>query len=126
MALYDDWNCLVEMMTGQISGPEVIGGLSAICLNYEEAPILSGADLDAIDQFGWDISGPEAYPLVYRAKPGTDLETPTADEFLWLEVVLRTLPTFVRSNKKTGTLTDKQTGHSYKLRYSRIPPDALR
>lgn len=127
LALYDDWNCLIEMMTGQMTtGPEVIGTLSAMCLNYEEAPILSGEDLDAIDQFGWDIPTPEAYPLVYRAKLGTNLETPTADEFLWLEAVLRTLPTFIRSDKKTGTLTAKQLGQSCKLRYSRVPPDACR
>ncbi len=126
LALYDDWQSLVGMMTGQIDGPDVMSHVSCVCFNYEESQVMAGADLDGIEQFGWPIAAPEAYPLVYRTKPGTELHTPPAEEFRWLEAILRTLPDFIKSGKPTGNAIAELSDGTCEVTLTRLGPADIR
>lgn len=126
LALYDDWQSLVGMMTGQIAGPDVMANVSCVCFNYEESPFMAGADLDAIEQFGWPIAAPEAYPLLYRTKPVSELHTPSAEDFRWLETVLRTLPDFIKSGKPTGQAIAELSDGACEVTLTRLGPADIR
>lgn len=126
LALYDNWQSLVGMMTGMIGGPDVVSSVSCVCFNFEEPNVLSGADLDAIEQFGWPIPTSAAYPLVYRTKPGSELHTPPTSEFRWLETILRTLPDFIASGQTTGTSLAELHDGACEIKLTKLKPQDLR
>ncbi len=68
---------------------------------YESAEMVPPDDLDAIEQYGWPVAGPNAYPV-----PGTytdeEFERPNAQELVIYEALLRAIPPFVG-----GLLPDK-------------------
>ena len=45
-------------------------------------------DLDAIEQFGWPVATPEAYPAALRIRPGPSIDTPPAPEVRFLTAAL--------------------------------------
>ncbi|MBM4077624.1 MAG: hypothetical protein FJ267_18510 [Planctomycetes bacterium] len=109
LAFYEDWHSLHGMLTGEIDGltADFTTKVSCICLSFDEASVLAGADLDAIEQFEWPIAAPEAYPLLYRIKPNVGIHTPSTGDLKLLESVLRTLPDFIRSGKPDGSVLAK-------------------
>ena len=70
LALYEDPAALKAMIAGNASEAENARGMSAISLMFSEAFNLSTQDLDAAEKLGWQVAGPEAYPLVIRINPG--------------------------------------------------------
>ena len=61
---------------------------------FENGEMLAFADLDAIEQHGWEIAGPNAYPLpvIYFAD---DLQRPGREALEFYEAALRAIPHFV-------------------------------
>ena len=100
--------------------------VSTMNLNFEEAQTLTGADLDAADQFGWPIAAPEAHPLVYRTGQNDVLETPTAQEFDVLDATLQTLPDFIAIGEEFGTRTAVVKGAAVEVRIARVPAERLK
>ena len=95
LALYEDRERLRKTMTGAISPDAGLEDASAMSLIYSEEFELTGADLDAAEQFGWPVAAPEAYPMAVRVRPGEPPNTPTPDELALLEAALRVVPEFV-------------------------------
>ncbi len=106
--------------------PVGIMSVSAMCLNYEEAQTLTGADLDAADQLGWPIAAPEAHPQVYRTGRNEVLEPPSVEEFDLLDATLQTLPDFIASGKEFGNLTAIVNGSPVEVRIARVPGNRLK
>ncbi len=125
LSLIETFDDCVLMMTGLLPDGGITS-VSAMCLNYEEAQTLTGADLDAADQLGWTIAAPEAYPLVYRTGRTEVLETPSAEEFDLLEASLQTLPDFITSGKEFGNLTAVVKGSPVEVRIARVPANRLK
>ncbi|MFM9961525.1 MAG: hypothetical protein ACKV2Q_09890 [Planctomycetaceae bacterium] len=119
---FDD--CVLMMNGGMPDGG--IMCVSAMCLNFDEAPALNGADLDAADQFGWPIAAPEAHPLVYRTGRSDSLETPSAAEFDLLDATIQTLPDFIASGQEFGTRNAVVNGTSVAVRFARVPAKRLK
>lgn len=70
-----------------------VDGIQAF--TYEEADYLPDADLDAIQEYGWKIAGPKAYPMpiIYLLD---GLERPGAEMLVFYEAALRAIPEFVK------------------------------
>src|SRR5439155_24181727 len=115
----------VRMMAGHLPDGGILD-VSAIALNFEEAQTLTGADLDAAEQFDWPIAAPEAYPLVYRTGRSDSLETPSAEEFDLLEAAIQTLPDFIRSGQEFGTGTALVNSVHTEVRLARVPPRQMK
>src|SRR5262245_55959003 len=97
-----------------------------MCLNFDEAHALTGADLDDAEQFDWPIAAPEAYPLVYRTGRSANLETPSAKEFDLLDAAIQSLPDFIRSAQEFGTATALLNGIRTEVRLARVPTRQLK
>jgi tetratricopeptide (TPR) repeat protein len=52
-------------------------------------------DLDAIETYGWEAAGPQAYPVPFIFTPEQEVLRPGCDELLWYEAALRAIPQFV-------------------------------
>lgn len=125
VSLIEQFDECVMMMNGRLPDDGILG-LSAMCLNFEEAPALTGADLDAADQLGWPIAAPEAHPLVYRTGRSDSLETPSAAEFDLLDATLQTLPNFIASGQEFGTLNAVVKGATVPVRIALVPAKRLK
>ena len=125
LSLIETFDDCARMMNGLLPDGGIMS-VSAMCLNYEEAQAMTGADLDAADQLGWSIAAPEAHPLVYRTGRSDVLETPSAEEFDLLEATLQTLPDFILSGKEFGNLTAVVKGSRVEVRIARVAANQLK
>ena len=99
LALYEDPAALKAMIAGNASEAENARGMSAISLMFSEAFNLSTRDLDAAEKLGWQVAGPEAYPLVIRVNPGPAVRARSYGSLnLWKVVCVRS-PSFSRKRK---------------------------
>jgi len=97
LALYDDLSMVRRLLEGQLSGKEGSRQMSTISVTFDEEFDMAPADLDAAEQFGWPVAGPEAYPSAMRVNPGVAVRAPLAWELELLEGCLRAVPGFVRT-----------------------------
>lgn len=108
--------------------------LTWLSLVLEEATVMSFADLDAMEQYGWPVAGEKAYPLAIKSFSDREApELPTASELAWLAAALRVLPDFVnrltsdgifltRSEQAVYPLPPVHAGQKIELRYPASSP----
>jgi hypothetical protein len=56
---------------------------------------LAFEDLDALEQYGWEIAGAQAFPLPLKITPPGKVSVPSTGEIALLAGALRTIPDFV-------------------------------
>lgn len=106
IALYEDYDQLMKMLTGRISDEENARTMSALSLQFNEPFDIPSMDLHYTEKYGWEIAGPEAYPTIMRVNPGMAIRTPLAWELRMMEASLRAVPRFLQSkNKEMSKLT---------------------
>ena len=88
LAIYEDLAALQAMIAGEGSEAEHARGMSVLSLMYGEAFEMPARDLDAAEQFGWPVAGPEAYPLILRVNPGLATRPPLGWELELMEASL--------------------------------------
>lgn len=95
LALYDDLRVLRKLWASRMSDEENARETVALTVTYEESANLPDADLDAIEQFGWEIAGPEAYPSIFRKERGLSMRPPLGWELELMQSCLYLIPDFV-------------------------------
>jgi tetratricopeptide (TPR) repeat protein len=98
LALYEDRQILAALLREEADAQRRQGGMSII---YSEAFEIAVRDLDAAEQHGWPVAGPEAYPLVLRINPGLAVRPPLAWELELAEGCLRAIPVLLQRPDKT-------------------------
>jgi hypothetical protein len=101
LALYSNAGAIERICGGTLSEPSSLGG-SAISVLFSEAFEVPVADTLAAEQHHWELAGPEAYPLILCADPGTDVRPIEPWELQLLEGCLCTIPEFVRQHPYSG------------------------
>ncbi len=74
------------------------GGLHS--LFFGDMTLAPFDDLDAIEQHGWEIAGPEAYPIPFIVLGPEEGRRPTREELEWYEAALRAIPLLAREHLK--------------------------
>jgi tetratricopeptide (TPR) repeat protein len=98
LALYDDLKVLTRLWEGHDSEEDHARETVALSVTFEEGTEIPPSDLDAEQEHGWEVAGPEAHPSVFRKERGMSLRPPLAWELELLEACLRTIPDFVASH----------------------------
>ncbi len=75
-------------------------------LSYDTADRLPFADLDAIEQHGFDIADEVAYPVVVVIDRHDQIRRPTREEWEWYEAALRVIPIIAREYLHSDTRGD--------------------
>jgi hypothetical protein len=92
LSLYESLTDLDAIFSGKTEKP-THQPMTWVSLIFETATVMSFADLDAIERFGWPIAGEKAFPLVIKAISGKDEnELPSASELSWLAAAIHAIP----------------------------------
>jgi len=75
-------------------------------LSYDTADHLPFADLDAIEQHGFEITAEEAYPVGLVIEGQSQVRRPTREEWEWYEAALRIIPVVVREHLRSDSHDD--------------------
>jgi len=101
LAVYDSWSDLQKVYQG--TPPKRLARqMNAQSLLYEEITALPFADLDALEQYGWEVAGPAAYPVPVIVIRRSRVERPEADQLAWYEAVLLAIPPFAHDHLRPG------------------------
>lgn len=95
VALYEDLKILKKLWTGTLSDEENTRETVALSITFGEAAESTDADLDAIEEYDFEIAAPNAYPSVFRKERGLTMRPPLAWELELMEGCLRAIPDFV-------------------------------
>jgi tetratricopeptide (TPR) repeat protein len=95
LALYDDLTVLKNLWSSRLSDEENARETVALTVTFDDDSGISDADLDAIQQYEWEIAGPEAYPSIFRKERGMSMRPPFGWELELMQGCLRMIPAFV-------------------------------
>jgi tetratricopeptide (TPR) repeat protein len=95
LALYDDLAILRRLWTSNSSDEKNARETVALTVTYDDAAGITDLDLDAIEQYDWEIAGSEAYPAIFRKERGMSMRPPMGWELELMEACLRVIPDFV-------------------------------
>jgi len=70
--------------------------LRTIAVHYEDAGQANPKDLAAVREHGFEVAGPNAYPLAFRMETGRHFREPLAWELELLEACLWMIPDFLK------------------------------
>lgn len=115
LALYEDQELLGSLLSGHLSDEAAGRRTSAISVTYGERFDIAPDDLDAAEQHGWPVAGPEAYPCVLRVNPGMAIRTPLKWELELLEGCLRSIPDFLGKRDGKAEVAVSVSGDTLKL-----------
>jgi hypothetical protein len=123
LALYEDLHLLSTLLTGHLSDEDSGRRTSAISVTYGEAFEIAPQDLDAVEEHGWPVAGPEAYPCVLRVNPGMALRTPLKWELELLEGCLRSIPDFIDERISKAEIAVSVSGETFTLQLEQLVDD---
>jgi hypothetical protein len=120
LALYEDAQLLCTLLSGELSDENAGRRTSAISVTYGEAFELAPEDVDAAEEHGWPVAGPESYPCVLRVKPGMALSTPLKWELELLEGAMRAIPSFLERHVSKAEIPMTLTGDAATFHLQRL------
>ena len=108
LATYLRWADVERMHSGVDDPMEALPESGAHSLFYDSITRLAFDDLDALEKYGWEVAGEDAYPIpvIYDKKIGA--RRPELIDMLWYEAALRAIPIFVRDHLKPDGRGDYQ------------------
>jgi len=92
LAIYEDRDALAAALRGD---ERAAARGTSLAVMYGEAFEISARDHDVIERAGFDIAGPEAWPLVIRMEPGFATRPPLVWETELITACLRDVVTRV-------------------------------
>lgn len=95
LSLYDNRDLLMRTLRGELADEESTEETQAVTVTFDDASYLPMADVEAVEQLGLPVAGPQAYPQVFRKEIGMNLVMPAPWELQLLEASLRAVPDFV-------------------------------
>jgi tetratricopeptide (TPR) repeat protein len=98
LAVYEQWADLERLFTPALDPTTLIPAKGAHALYYNDITSLPFADLDAIEEHGWEIAGEQAYPVPVILNRKGEVRRPQRQELQWYEATLLALPQFVHKH----------------------------
>ena len=83
---------------------EALTQIDEIVMFFNEETEVPFDDLDAIEEHGWPVAGPEAYPVAMRVAGDENTQRPVPWELDVLEACLLAIPSFVSKHCSKGRL----------------------
>jgi hypothetical protein len=120
LALYEDLDVLRAILSGEFSDEQTARMSSAFSITYGEAFEVAPEDLDAAEEHGWSVAGPEAYPCVLRVNPGLAVRTPLKWELELLEACLRAIPEFLSQQPASRQFSMSMPSGTLSLQLERL------
>jgi hypothetical protein len=78
-------------------------------MTYGEQIELTGKDLDAFQEYGWRVAGPEAYPSIFKKERGMSIRPPLSWELELMAGCLRAIPEFIKRRHQGDSAKEEIT-----------------
>ncbi|MBI5030120.1 MAG: hypothetical protein HZB51_06300 [Chloroflexi bacterium] len=100
LASYLRWSDVVRQFTEDENPMTMLpaGGLHSLFFDDITKPPFD--ELEAIQQYGFEIASPQAYPIPYIVASPEKIRRPSRQDLLWYEAALRAIPILVRDYLK--------------------------
>lgn len=95
LALYDDLKVLKKLWSNRMTDEENARETVALTVTFDDDAEIPDGDLDAIEEYGWEVVSPEAYPSIFRKERGLSMRPPFGWELELMQACLRAIPDFV-------------------------------
>ncbi len=107
LSICDKWEDMERLFESSDDPMEALPDKGAHSLLFNEITYVPFDDLDAVEQYGWEVINSEAYPvpIVYHKGSGT-VRRPALKDLRWDEAALRAIPIAVRNFLKPTGLGD--------------------
>lgn len=109
LALYEDFAPLRRMWSDDGSDEQNSREAVSTTVTFGEEWTIPVADLDAVNQHGWTVARPDAYPEVFHKDRGRSLRPPLAWELELMEACLRAMPEFVTRRRQDDPTAEEVT-----------------
>jgi tetratricopeptide (TPR) repeat protein len=98
LSLYRRWEDIERLYRAHDHTMEIVpeGGMHSLLFN--PAHMISFDDLDAIEWYGWEVAGLQAYPFPCIFLPSEQVARPDLEEILCYEALLRSIPELVKNH----------------------------
>jgi tetratricopeptide (TPR) repeat protein len=101
LAVYLRWADLEQTHTGGVDNPmDAIPDVGAHSVFYDAITRLAFDDVEAIQNYGWEVASDEAYPIPVIFDKVSGARRPALIDMLWYEAALRAIPILVRDHLK--------------------------
>lgn len=126
LALYEDLRVVQRMQRGELSDEGHASKAVVLSVTFGEQTELAVKDVEAIEQHGWKVAGPEAYPCTFKKERGMSIRPPLTWELELMEGCLRAIPEFVRQrqpeDQSSAEMTVSVVSGQSKLKLSWVGP----
>jgi len=106
LALYKQWDDFMLQFDLVDNPMEILPPEGAHSLFFGDFTQVPFDDLDAIDEYGWEVVDEEGYPIPTVFTQDGEAIRPDRADLLWYEAALRAIPQFVPENLKSDDLGD--------------------
>ncbi|MBI3764850.1 MAG: hypothetical protein HY260_23665 [Chloroflexi bacterium] len=102
LALYKSWEHFRRVFMGEGDNPyDTLSPEGHAAALFDNIASLPFEDLDALEQYGWEVAGEQAYPLALVIQAGDEtVRRPTLTELRFLEAALRLVPRVMRDHMR--------------------------
>jgi tetratricopeptide (TPR) repeat protein len=108
LATYGSWADVEHQFDAVDSLMDAIPKAGVHSMLFDKVTLLPFDDLEAIQQYGWEVAGENAYPLPVIVERETGARRPELIDLLWYEAALRVIPILVRDHLLPDGLGDYQ------------------
>jgi tetratricopeptide (TPR) repeat protein len=107
LSVYNNWTDVERLFANADDPLAVLPNAEAQALMFNEITYVPFDDLDAIEQYGWEVIDSESYPvpIVFHKTSGT-VRRPPLKDLRWDEAALRAIPIALRDNLQPTGLGD--------------------
>lgn len=109
LALYEDLRIVRKTQAGQLDDEDHARHAVVLSMTYGEETDLTGKDVEAVQEYGWKLAGPEAYPSLFKKERGMALRPPLSWELELMTGCLRAVPEFVNRRQQDGPAKEEIT-----------------
>jgi hypothetical protein len=99
LVVYQTWEDVLHQHRPHDRPEEALPPSGAHVLFFNSINEVPFDDLDAQEAYGWEVAGPQAYPVPFIFTPQEEVQRPGRDELLWYEAALRAIPEFVERHQ---------------------------
>ncbi|MBI5566896.1 MAG: hypothetical protein HY870_18505 [Chloroflexi bacterium] len=100
LATYRTWQAVEKFFAAGDDPAEALAG-GAHSLLFNAITQIPFDDLDALEQYGWEVANDQAYPMPVIFDFHTGALRPNLKDLRWYEAALRAIPIFVRDHLKS-------------------------
>ncbi len=98
LAMYRRWEDVERVYSFADDPLELLPPDGGNSFFFDDISLVPFDDLEAIEKYGWEIAGEQAYPVPMVYLPEGDAKRPSRVDLAWYEAALRAIPLFLRDH----------------------------